>query len=591
VDFAALFAALPTPYLVLTPDLVIAEANAAYLATVGRTRGELLGRPVFEAFPPTADALDESGVSRVQLSFERARDTGRPDTMAIQRYDILDAATGDLTQRFWSLISVPVLDAQGRTELLLQRVEDITDYVREQDRSRSDRERSVALQRRTEEAESDLYARARDLEAARAAESTATRRLAALADVTMTLAQAETVADLTDTINRRGLVALGAGGGAVAVAVGDGTLALTITSSLGERTQSVYAVLGEAEPLPACVAAVTGERVLLPDRRASLEWAPGMATVLADTGCEAWAALPLRSHGAVLGSLTVGWVRPHAFPAAEVELLDALAAQCAAGLERIQERQAERSAAAAAVRMSETLQRSLLTEPAQPAGLQVSVRYRPAAQEAQVGGDWYDAFLTPDGALCLVVGDVAGHDRDAAAVMGQVRNLLRGVTYTVEEPPAVVLATLDRALRDLDVGALATAVLAKVEQTREDAAAGLRTLRWSNAGHPPPLLIRPDGTTVLLTTPADLLLGLDAGSDRADHVARLEPGSTVLLYTDGLVERRGASLDDGLDWLVDTAGALAGLDLDGLCDALLGLVGADAEDDVALLALRALDAG
>ena len=105
-----------------------------------------------------------------------------------------------------------------------------------------------------------------------------------------------------------------------------------------------------------------------------------------------------------------------------------------------------------------------------PGDLQVAVRYQPAAEQAQVGGDWYDAFLLPDGALTMVVGDVAGHDQDAAASMGQLRNLVRGVAYSVPETPAGVLRTLDHAMDGLDVGVIATAVLAQVQQRPRPAA-------------------------------------------------------------------------------------------------------------------------
>ena len=142
MDYARLFAAIPTPYLVMSPDLVIVDANDAYLAAVDRSHDDIVGRPVFEAFPPLPDALDASGVSRVQLSFERARDTGVPDTMPVQKYDIPDSS-GGFVERYWSLISVPVLDADGRCELLMQRVEDVTDYVRERDRRRSHAEPSA----------------------------------------------------------------------------------------------------------------------------------------------------------------------------------------------------------------------------------------------------------------------------------------------------------------------------------------------------------------------------------------------------------------------------------------------------------------
>ena len=149
-------------------------------------------------------------------------------------------------------------------------------------------------------------------------------------------------------------------------------------------------------------------------------------------------------------------------------------------------------------RLAEELQRSMLTEPPQPDHAEIVVRYLPAVQAAEVGGDWYDAFLSPDGATTLVVGDVTGHDRIAAAVMGQLRNMLRGIVHALDAPPACTLTTLDRALRDLGMTTLVTALLARVEQRAEEAAAGVRTLRWSNAGHLPPLLLRADGAAQLL---------------------------------------------------------------------------------------------
>ena len=257
-------------------------------------------------------------------------------------------------------------------------------------------------------------------------------------------------------------------------------------------------------------------------------------------------------------------------------------------LARVGAHAAERSVATTERLMSMTLQRSLLGRPVEPNHLQVAVRYRPAAEQAEVGGDWYDAFVLPDRSLTMVVGDVAGHDRDAAAAMGQVRNLLRGVAYTLLEPPAQVLAVLDDAMRGLAVDVYATAVLAKVEQSEAEAERGLRTLRWSNAGHPPPVVIEPAGGARLLQAQPDLLLGVGDGSDaRVDHEVTLHPGATVVLYTDGLIERRDAGLDEGLAWL---AGALDGkqdLTAEQLCDHLLDQIDGDLDDDVALLVLRA----
>jgi serine phosphatase RsbU (regulator of sigma subunit) len=361
---------------------------------------------------------------------------------------------------------------------------------------------------------------------------------------------------------------------------------MTISAAMGADVQADYGVVPFDTALPGPWAAQTGRVLLLPTRASGLAFHPVMARAYEDTGRHGWAFLPLTVGDRRLGSLAISWTEEHVVDAEELELLEGFAAQCAQTLDRIRGREAQQAMAARAVAMSETLQRSLLSAPAQPDGLAVAVRYRPAIEEAQVGGDWYDSFLTSKGILSLVVGDITGHDRQAAAVMGQTRNLLRGVAYTLAEPPAVILSALDRALRDLEVHTYATVLLADVQQTPEQAAAGLRTLRWSNAGHPPPVLQRADGTTSLLDTAPNRLLGVDPASRRNDHEVVLAPGDLLLLYTDGLVERRGSDLDEGMRWLTSTVGGLAGLDHEQLCDALLDLVAGRAEDDIALLVLR-----
>jgi serine phosphatase RsbU (regulator of sigma subunit) len=220
--------------------------------------------------------------------------------------------------------------------------------------------------------------------------------------------------------------------------------------------------------------------------------------------------------------------------------------------------------------------------------VEVVVRYDPAARAAQVGGDWYDAFLQPDGATMLVIGDVVGHDTAAAAAMGQVRGLLRGIAFTTEQGPAAVLTRLDAALEGLQVRTNATAVVARLEQTPQEREQGLTRLRWSNAGHPPPMAIDEQGAVqVLANDEADLLLGFDPSSERAETTTVLERGSTVLLYTDGLVERRGQNLDEGLERLRALLSELAPLPLEDLCDALLSrLLPPSSDDDVALVAVR-----
>jgi serine phosphatase RsbU (regulator of sigma subunit) len=235
-----------------------------------------------------------------------------------------------------------------------------------------------------------------------------------------------------------------------------------------------------------------------------------------------------------------------------------------------------------------TLQRSLLSEPPDPDHLEFAVRYVPAAREAAVGGDWYDVFQQPDGATALVIGDVVGHDAEAAACMGQLRGLLRGITFDSADSPAGVLHRLDRAMDGLQLKTLASVVVARLEQTPAEYAQGVTRLRWSNAGHPPPVVLLPDGTTLVLTTDrAELLAGVRVDATRSEHVVTVPRGSTVLLYTDGLVERRDQLFDTGIERLAALLPELGDLPTAQLADELLArLLPARAEDDVALIAVR-----
>jgi serine phosphatase RsbU (regulator of sigma subunit) len=386
-----------------------------------------------------------------------------------------------------------------------------------------------------------------------------------------------------------GTTVLGARGGAIAVVDDEdpAVLRLDITEGLGATAQRTYRRLSLTDPMPVSIAARTRRAVVTHDAAESVALTPLMAQVIADTGCQAWFAVPLESGGRLVGSLVVGWAEPQEFGPAEHEVVVAFAAQAAQALDRVQTRVAERSALTALAGTVEALQRSLLSAPPEPDHLEVSVRYLPAARQAQVGGDWYDSFVLADGRTALVIGDVTGHDSIAAAAMAQVRNVLRGVAHSGGGTPAQVLTGLDRAMRDLAIGTLATAVLATVEQTDADAARGDRVLRWSNAGHPAPLLLRPDGTVEVLERRPDLLLGVDPDARRADHLQVLEPGSTVLLYTDGLIERPGVPLDEGEAWLAGLLHELRHLPLEELCDRVLGALAGRVDDDVALLAIRA----
>jgi PAS domain S-box-containing protein len=233
--------------------------------------------------------------------------------------------------------------------------------------------------------------------------------------------------------------------------------------------------------------------------------------------------------------------------------------------------------------LSEQLQRSMLTEPVAPEDVEVAVRYLAASQAAQVGGDWYDAFAQPDGDPVIVVGDVVGHDTLAATVMGQLRSILRGISTASGGGPAALLRDLDRALVTLQMPTNATVLVARLE--RHPGAAG-RVLTWSNAGHPPPIMVDDRGRARSLGS-HDTLLGVVADLERHEESTRFSPAHTLLMYSDGLVERRDEDIDAGIERLARAAEAANHLPLEEMLDQVVAtmLTGVP-EDDVVLLALR-----
>jgi PAS domain S-box-containing protein len=307
---------------------------------------------------------------------------------------------------------------------------------------------------------------------------------------------------------------------------------------------------------------------------------PGPARgILQALGPETAVVVPLPGEERTVGVLTLYQDPGRDVADDDLETLQQVAVHAGRAIERVH-RQSQQA------QLAEALQRSLLTDPPEIAHATVVVRYVPAAEAARVGGDWYDAFLQRDGSAVVVIGDVVGHDTAAAASMGQLRGLLRGIAHYSGAGPAEVLRGLDEAISDMHTDTLATAAVARFE--RADAEGGWTRLRWANAGHPPPLVLEPDGNvTVLGASFGDLMLGVDPAAQRCESVTTLRSGSVVLLYSDGLVERRGSTIDEGTDRLVQNLRALATRPLHDLCDALLRqMLHGTPEDDVALVAVR-----
>jgi serine phosphatase RsbU (regulator of sigma subunit) len=262
----------------------------------------------------------------------------------------------------------------------------------------------------------------------------------------------------------------------------------------------------------------------------------------------------------------------------DVELAEDLARRAALAMDNVRLYQQEHTVA-------DTLQRSLLPELPEVPGLQAAAHYVSASTAADVGGDFYDLLHLPDGSVGMVVGDVVGHDVAAAAAMGHLRGLIRACVWDATDPdPGTVLARVDRLVQGLHVASMATMVYARAVPPAGEGQC------WhvdvANAGHPPLLLRRPDGAVEAVDGVSGMLVGVDVDARRDSLRLELPVGSTLLAYTDGLIERPGSDLDQGIAELV---GRLAAMPPDAaprdLCDAAVAGT-LDRRDDVALIAVR-----
>ena len=291
--------------------------------------------------------------------------------------------------------------------------------------------------------------------------------------------------------------------------------------------------------------------------------------ILREKGIRSLLGVPLLVEGRVIGVLHVGTLYEREFTLRDRDLLQLAADRAALAIEhaRLYEQR----------RVTESIQRSLLPqELAQIAGLEVAARYLPAASAAGLGGDWYDVFPVGGGRVGVAIGDVVGHGLPAATLMAQLRTALRAYAFDGHRP-AEVIDRVNRMLGHVAPATMTTAAYLVLDLERE-------TVTMVSAGHPPPLVVGPDGGAGYVPASTGVALGVSRGSRYHEETFDLAAGSTLVLYTDGVVEVRGESLDTGLERLRRLAER--GGDVEGLCDAILeemidtGRPG----DDVALLA-------
>ncbi|MEU9311758.1 GAF domain-containing SpoIIE family protein phosphatase [Streptomyces sp. NPDC048256] len=342
------------------------------------------------------------------------------------------------------------------------------------------------------------------------------------------------------------------------------------------RTADVWLFDAEDERVPRAAAAVIAARTGRPQYAAAH---PGGLPGVDDQPPSALhpgrslLCVPLPTRGAPLGVVTLTAPGERWNPDDAVMLVE-LTRRAGGALDNARRFEHNRD-------IAETLQRALLTDlPATP-GLRLAARYLPATYGLNVGGDWYDAFRQPDGSLITVIGDVTGHGLHAAVMMSQLRTALRA--YAVDGgSPGELLTRLHMFLEHLQPDLYATAVIARFRP-------GEPVLTWAAAGHPPPVLRGPDGRVRILDAKPGAMLGIPLNQEIADHTVPLEPGSTLALYTDGLVERRAQGIDPGIERLAAALGSFRAeeldADLDGSAERILDPMLSDSErdDDVCLL--------
>ena len=285
-------------------------------------------------------------------------------------------------------------------------------------------------------------------------------------------------------------------------------------------------------------------------------------------GIQSMMGVPMVAGGQVLGVLHVGSLTPRQFTSHDAELLQLAAARAATAVQSISA-QTDRVAA-------EALQRSLVPSalPAVP-GAEMAARYIPGS--GAVGGDWYDVFTLPSGELGVVIGDVAGSGLAAAVIMGRMRSALRAYALETRDP-AEVLARLDRKMLHFEPNAMATVLYAVIDPA-------LDRMHVASAGHFPPVLAAPGQAAELADVPAGMLIGILPEAQRPVSTVKIPPGALLCFFTDGLVERPGEVIDEGMARLCR---ALVAEPPDVACSAVMGaLVGSKpARDDIALLMIR-----
>jgi PAS domain S-box-containing protein len=556
------------------PDNPLIWVNPSFTRITGYESHEAVGRNCRFLQGP---ATDPAAVAEIRAALEERRTV----TTTLLNYRKDGTA-------FWNQLSVsPVFDGQGELVSFVGVQTDVTERVR------VEREREAAFaaeQAARQEAElaRAIAEQARtDAEHAQADAERAQGRLALMAEATSTLIATLDMSELLDRL-----------AGLCVPRLADWVFVTLLDDFGGVREFASRHRDGREDELaqfaglhvlhlgpgsPSRRSMNTSRPVLLqelpPEALAEVFTYPGALAAFQRLGGEQVLTVPMVARRRTLGAIAL--IRaPGSRPFAQddVDLAADLGGRAALAIDNVRLYQREHSVA-------DTLQRSLLPVLPEVPGIESAAHYVSASSAADVGGDFYDLLHLPDGSIGIVVGDVVGHDVAAAAAMGHLRGLLRACIWDADDAdPGSVLARVDRLVQGLQVASLATMVYARAVPPSTPGAPW--RVHLANAGHPPALLRSPRGAVRILEEITGMLVGVDASTHRQTVVLDVPAGSTLIAYTDGLIERPGQDMDQGLHELCErVAAAPVCAGPRELCDAAVS--GAlDHRDDVALMAVR-----
>lgn len=508
--------AVLTPLAVLTTELRYVAVNGAYCAVVGRTAPEMVGRSIFEVFPESDD-----GAPGLRESLEFALSSGRAHSMPMLRYDVALADGGPVIERYWHVSSIPVPRPDGTPWLVVVNPEEVTEYIGERLRLEAGG---------VPDAEVPSSTRLRAVDTAFEA---VISRLQNLNDLASALVGATASDAIARALLTDGLAMAGAVGGTF-ITVDQDRFTITDHEGIDAATTerwTTFMVEPGAEPFSDALVGQTP--LFFQTRDALLSAYPALRPEIERTAHQAWAVLPLRVGDQVTGAIGLAYAEQQPFTMALELVLYTLAnlATQAAARSRLLE---EQSAAMRSVEAA--FQPSLDPIP----GVEVTECYRPASSSTNAGGDWYDIINVTDRCTLIAVGDVANHGPVAVGEMARTRATVHALALQGLAPDEIA-TQVDLVLSRVSA-TFTTSVIAILDTETN-------ILTWTTAGHPHPIIRAADGTARFITPTHGAPLGTGVEDAYESSSMQLVAGDTLVLYTDGLVERADEPIDDGFERL------------------------------------------